>query len=118
MGPDNPNNLLNLLLDWITTEGNYARFRGNKEGKTKLTICKEVVSLLSEKGVLVQRSKKIFLIRYLRLKKLLNLLMIGWSRQVRALVCLSRPLMLLLLADVVITSICCLSWAIGLVSKL
>src|SRR5687768_2692240 len=26
LGPEDPNNLLNLLLDWMTTEGNYACF--------------------------------------------------------------------------------------------
>ncbi len=58
MGPEDPNNSLNLLLEWMTTEGNYAHFCGNAEGKTKLKICKEVASLLKEKGVRVERSKK------------------------------------------------------------
>ncbi len=58
LGPEDPNNSLNLLLEWMTTEGNYACFCGNAEGKTKLKICEEVASLLKGKGVQVEHSKK------------------------------------------------------------
>jgi len=57
-GPSNPNNSQNILLDWLTTQGNFARFRGNKEGKTKLQICDKIAQLLKAKEVQAKRSNK------------------------------------------------------------
>ncbi len=53
-GPNDPNCSLNILLNWLTTEGNFDRFRGNNKGEKKLKICNKVVALLQEKGVHVQ----------------------------------------------------------------
>ena len=57
-GLDNPNNSFNLLYDWMTTEGNYAQFWGNKEERTKLAFCEEVINMLKEMGVMMQCSSK------------------------------------------------------------
>jgi hypothetical protein len=60
-GPSDPNNSANVLLQWLTTEGNFARFRGNKEGKKKFQICDEIVLLLQENEVKVSRNAKMVL---------------------------------------------------------
>mgnify|MGYP006195825505 CR=1 FL=1 len=60
-GPGGPLDLVNsqsLLIDWMTTGNNSARYHGNNEGKTKLKICKEIVALFKEKKIVADRSAK------------------------------------------------------------
>jgi hypothetical protein len=39
-GPDNPVNSEAIILEWLLTEGNYAKFRGKNDGTRKLAIGK------------------------------------------------------------------------------
>jgi hypothetical protein len=42
-GRDDPNTSMKILLDWWTTEGNYARYRGkNNNGKQKNEFAEEL----------------------------------------------------------------------------
>ena len=45
-----------IMLDWLLTEGNYARFRGNNDGTRKQAIGKELSLLFKDKGIKVERS--------------------------------------------------------------
>ena len=37
-----------ILVDWLTTEGNYTRIAGNSDGDTKVAVAKEIVKLFEE----------------------------------------------------------------------
>jgi hypothetical protein len=41
-GDDDPNNSENILIAWLKTPGNYAKFRSPPSGKTKLAVCEEI----------------------------------------------------------------------------
>lgn len=51
---------LSCLLDWMTSDNNYRRYRGgdSHSGGTKLTIAGEVVRAIAESGVTTRRSAK------------------------------------------------------------
>jgi hypothetical protein len=68
-GPTDPVNSMSILIDWLTTEGNFSRFRGNKEGKTKLAICEEVANIMKEKGIVAERTGKLILDKILVIEK-------------------------------------------------
>ena len=55
---DNSPSSNQILLEWITTEGNYARYRGadSTNGSTKLVICKEVTDLIAKAGIVTERT--------------------------------------------------------------
>lgn len=56
-GPDDPNNSENILIEWLTTEGNYNKYRGKGNNGTKK---KEYAAMLARKmelaGCTVKRS--------------------------------------------------------------
>jgi hypothetical protein len=43
----------NFMLDWLTTEGNYDKYRGgaSADGKTKDSLCGEIVSIMKSEGI-------------------------------------------------------------------
>ena len=49
-------NSFSILLNWMTKQGNFARFRGNSEGKTKLAIFNGIAKLIKDEGVLAVRT--------------------------------------------------------------
>ncbi len=57
-------NSLALLLQWLTTEGNYNSYRGasdtcapSQKGKSKDTYCSEISALIQSAGIKIERSK-------------------------------------------------------------
>ena len=42
---------MDILLDWITSGTNYARWKGDADGVTKQTLCGEIVGRLKEAGI-------------------------------------------------------------------
>ena len=58
-GPDNPNNSMRILLDWITTEGNYKRYCGkNKSGLRKTQYANSLSEKIKSYNVRIRRSPK------------------------------------------------------------
>jgi hypothetical protein len=57
-GPMDSVNSKSLLIDWMTTGSNFSQFRGNNEGKIKLAICEEIIAVLKEKKIVVERPAK------------------------------------------------------------
>jgi hypothetical protein len=59
-GKTDENHSITILIHWMTKnkEGNFARFRGNKEGKTKLAICQELAVLMAAENVKGDRAAK------------------------------------------------------------
>mgnify|MGYP005861582479 CR=1 FL=1 len=56
-GPDDPNNSMNILLNWLLEEGNYSRFRGKDNGgKRKLAYGLQLSQKFSSAGCRVARS--------------------------------------------------------------
>ena len=68
-GPSDPVNSMSILIDWLTTEGNFSLFWGNNEGKTKLAICEEVANIMKEKGIVGKRTGKLILDKILVIEK-------------------------------------------------
>ena len=51
-GPTDEVSSMKILLDWITTEGNYSLYRGDTQsGKTKSSIAADIVRLMESKGI-------------------------------------------------------------------
>ena len=50
---------MDILLDWLSIEGNYNRFRGggpnNNRGETKRAVCTEISDLIKKSGIDVRR---------------------------------------------------------------
>jgi hypothetical protein len=57
-GPDDPVNSESILLEWLQTQGNYAHFRGNKNGQKKTQICDAIAKKINDSGVVRRRSGK------------------------------------------------------------
>jgi hypothetical protein len=57
-GPNANINSLQVLLDWISTPGNYNRFTGGagQKGETKLTVAVEIQNNIQKAGIVVNRS--------------------------------------------------------------
>ena len=51
-GPDNPENLENILITWLQHPGNYSKFRSPPCGKTKGAVCKDICKKLQAAGTL------------------------------------------------------------------
>ena len=45
-----------IIMQWLSAEGNYASYRGNKFGKRKIDICAEVASQINDAGVIKNRT--------------------------------------------------------------
>jgi len=57
-GPNADVNSLLVLLDWLSTPGNYNRFTGGvgQKGETKLTVAVEIQNKIQKAGIVVNRS--------------------------------------------------------------
>ncbi|MFN9982036.1 MAG: hypothetical protein ACK53Y_19075, partial [bacterium] len=55
-GPQTGVNSLQILLDWITTAGNYSRFTGGVGGETKLTVAGEIRNKIQSAGIVANRT--------------------------------------------------------------
>ena len=56
-GPDDPTNSMNILMDWLTEEGNYSRFRGkDNKGTRKLAYGIQLSNKMKAAGCRVHRS--------------------------------------------------------------
>jgi hypothetical protein len=51
-GVDGGDSSMTILLNWITSDSNYQRWRGNTEHrKTKKSLCSEILEILKENGI-------------------------------------------------------------------
>ncbi|PLW10207.1 hypothetical protein PCASD_22756 [Puccinia coronata f. sp. avenae] len=51
-GVDGGDSSMTILLNWITSDSNYQRWRGDTEhGKTKKSLCSEILEILKENGI-------------------------------------------------------------------
>ncbi|KAI7960185.1 hypothetical protein MJO29_005253 [Puccinia striiformis f. sp. tritici] len=48
---------IRVLLDWLSVDGNFARWRGNKTGSTKQAIANEILALLVGAGITHRNQK-------------------------------------------------------------
>ncbi len=57
-GPNNNMHSLQVLLDWLTSHGNYNRFTGGagQQGETKQSIAVEIQNKMREAGIVVNRT--------------------------------------------------------------
>lgn len=56
-GPNDPNSSINILMNWLTTEGNYGKFRGHdNHGKRKLAFGLQIAKKIKDAGCRVARS--------------------------------------------------------------
>jgi len=59
LGPNDPNNSLNILLKWLLTEGNYSKYRGkDTQGKKKKDFAEDIARKIKDEGVLCERTAK------------------------------------------------------------
>jgi hypothetical protein len=58
-GPEDPSTSERILLDWLTEEGNYSKYRGkNNNGVSKNKYAQRVADIMNSKGVRVKRDAK------------------------------------------------------------
>jgi hypothetical protein len=50
-GVDGGLSSIDIILDWITSGTNYARWKGDAEGVTKQVLCGEIIGLLIAAGI-------------------------------------------------------------------
>ena len=55
-GPKTGINSLKILLDWLTTHGNYSRFSGGVGGETKLAVAGEIRKKIEDAGIVANRT--------------------------------------------------------------
>ena len=60
LGPDDPNTSMAILIDWLRTEGNYAKFRGGpaSQGRSKKGVCEEISKKIRDGGCICTRTAK------------------------------------------------------------
>jgi hypothetical protein len=57
--PDDPQNSMAVLMEWLTTLGSYSKLKGdNSNGATKIRIIGELAQQINAKGVRKQRTVK------------------------------------------------------------
>lgn len=58
-GHDDPVNSETLLVEWLCTEGNYAKYRGSDNGgKTKIAFAQDISNMLQRRGIRTVRTPK------------------------------------------------------------
>jgi hypothetical protein len=59
-GPTRDISSISILIDWLTSDGNYSKWRGGDKnnGSTKTSIANEISLLIKTKGIQVERSGK------------------------------------------------------------
>lgn len=50
-GVDGGPSSIDVILNWLTTNGNFARWKGEKGGVSKQKLCSEIVGRLNEVGI-------------------------------------------------------------------
>lgn len=69
-GYDDPVNSESLLIEWLSTEGNYTKFRGSDNGgKTKISFCQDIANMLQRRGARAQRTPKQVLDKIVSIEK-------------------------------------------------
>jgi len=70
-GPTPEINSMAVIIDWLTQEGNYKRWRGGdrQNGTTKLGIANEISQIIKEKGITVQRQAMAIHVKINRLEQ-------------------------------------------------
>ena len=51
-GVDGGQSSLDVVLDWLTTASNYAKWRGDGSGVTKKALCGEIIGKMKSVGIL------------------------------------------------------------------
>jgi hypothetical protein len=58
-GPGDPNTSEKILLEWLTNEGNYSKYRGkNNNGVKKIQFAQRLADMMNAQGVKVKRDSK------------------------------------------------------------
>ena len=60
-GPDDPQTSMKFLMEWLMTEGNYAKFRGdgtNRGQQRKNDLCKDLAKKINDTGVRQERTAR------------------------------------------------------------
>jgi hypothetical protein len=58
-GPEDPQKSMSILMEWLTTLGNYSKLKGdNSNGATKMRIIGELAQQIKARGVRKQRTVK------------------------------------------------------------
>lgn len=57
-GPSDPLSSESVLIDWMTTEGNMRRYRGNHEGISKMQFANMIADKIAAAGIKVKRDPK------------------------------------------------------------
>jgi len=70
-GPTPEINSMAVIIDWLTKEGNYNRWRGGdrQNGMTKLGIASEISQLIKDKGITVERQALVIHVKINRLEQ-------------------------------------------------
>ncbi len=59
-GPNNPNKSMQILLNWMMSEGNYPKFCGkNNDGVSKILFCNSLSAKMSEETTATQDAKNV-----------------------------------------------------------
>ena len=89
-GPGGPSDSLNsesILMEWLLTEGNYRKWRGDKSnnGTRKMAYAKQLSDLFKQKGCKIERTAQAVVKKSNLLKEVLQLRMIGPTTLVKVL---------------------------------
>ena len=69
-GPTPEINLMAVLIDWLTKEGNYNQWHGGeKNGMTKMGIANEISQIIKDKGITLESQGQYIHIKINRLEQ-------------------------------------------------
>ncbi|OAV86381.1 hypothetical protein PTTG_29940 [Puccinia triticina 1-1 BBBD Race 1] len=59
-GVDGGNSSMDIVLEWLSSDSNYQRWRGDlEEGKTKKSLCSEILQIMIASGITHRITQKI-----------------------------------------------------------
>ena len=84
-GPDKETNSHSILMEWLTTSNNYIKWKGGDKhsGVTKNTHASVILSIIRSKGISVEQTPKMSLLRYHQWNIVSRKLLISWMEQVQ-----------------------------------